>query len=342
MQRGKILIGILVVFGLISIGFGFDQTGNECICYNATDCNNAIASSSCSLIKLGKDIDGQIVFNNVSNKVLDGQNHKIIKDYGGSIRFIKTNSNITIRNVYIVSGNNFVDVGVEFDKNSTNSNIIILNSFIRAYSVGIDFDRYSNNINVLIENSSISGGHSSGIHIWNSNNINITIKNCNISGYYVIYWSIHSFIKNFKLYHCYIDSNNGINGNYIGKRKIYHLVLNFSYTSPTKNKNVENKTDKKPAAIENDKKNKENISEKNNFTKLKKEKNNISKNYTNFKNKILKHEENNNLKNISLMQNKNDNRNDIDTLIFVIGLIFMSFLIILYLVILYFTIKEKY
>ena len=77
MQRQKLLIGILLVFGLIGIGFGYDQTGNTCTCYDAADCNNAISSSSCSVIKLGADINGQITFNSVSNKILDGQGHSI-------------------------------------------------------------------------------------------------------------------------------------------------------------------------------------------------------------------------------------------------------------------------
>ena len=73
MQRGKILlIGVLLIF-FLGLGLSFDINGSTCVCYNATDCNSAINSSSCSIVRLGEDINGSIYFENVSNKILNGQ-----------------------------------------------------------------------------------------------------------------------------------------------------------------------------------------------------------------------------------------------------------------------------
>ncbi len=184
MQRRKILIGVFLVFVLIGVGFGFDQTGNECICYNATDCNNAINSSSCSVIKLGADINGTITFNGVSNKILDGQGHRIIyslKDndiilslaYGliftkGTINFYGINKNITITkcNVILNCTSKFCAIiyklksVIRFNYNSDNADITILNCSIKSYhwAYGIEFILGSKNTNITILNSVIDNG----------------------------------------------------------------------------------------------------------------------------------------------------------------------------------------
>ena len=79
-------------------GFGYDQTGNTCTCYDATDCNSAISSSSCSVIKLDANINGTIDFSGVSNKILNGQGHSISgSNYGILFVDISTNTNIATK-----------------------------------------------------------------------------------------------------------------------------------------------------------------------------------------------------------------------------------------------------
>ncbi len=214
MQKEKIFILGVLFFIVLNIGFGFDQNGNECICYNATDCNNAIASSSCSVIKLGKDIDGQIVFNNVSNKVLDGQGHNITYLTNDPvIKFYGNVNNITLKNFHL-TGN----YGILFSYGKINKNIVINNFTIKLLSnkeyvsgIGIpgslnynikisnfkiilnksrtagiligDLRRISDNENIIIVNGTILDIPGVDIWIHSKKGNNITIKNSVFYGY---------------------------------------------------------------------------------------------------------------------------------------------------------------
>jgi len=200
MQRQKLLIGVLLVFGLFSMGFSFDQTGNTCTCYDAADCNNAISSSSCSVIKLGADINGKITFNGVSNKVLDCQNYKIAGNFW-DIYFSKINNNITITNCKI-SGN----YGIFFSS-TKNFNIKIKNCKIYSNVLGISFNYEKQiNTNITIENCNIYGDN--GINFDNTINTNITILNNTINCYYTGIFFRISTNTNVLIENCSIKATN--------------------------------------------------------------------------------------------------------------------------------------
>ena len=116
-------------------------------------CNNAISSSSCSVIKLGADINGKITFNGISNKILDGQGHSISgSNYGIWFSDGTTNTNITIENCNI-SGS-YEGIGFSFSSTSTNITIIG-NLFNVSHNYIINYGT----INNLILNNSQYGNY---------------------------------------------------------------------------------------------------------------------------------------------------------------------------------------
>ncbi len=118
----------------------------EVIVHSAEELNKAIKSSNCSVIKLGADIrceiSDKIEFDNISNKILDGNGYKIL----GSIVFTGNNKNIEITNCSILEN-------IEFSCNSNNTKILIKNCVIKK-GINLYSDKITDlkTINTTLEN----------------------------------------------------------------------------------------------------------------------------------------------------------------------------------------------
>ncbi len=171
----------------------------EVIVYSAEELNKAIKSSNCSAIKLGSDIhckgSNGIVFENVSNKIIDGNGYKILgpiifKEENKNFEPESESENIIIENCEIISesGSNGNSFSVFFRYTSHYRKIIIKNSKLIGT---ITFGYAATGEEVKLEECEIIG--KIGILFDESLDIeNVSIMNCNIKytkyGIFFDYW----------------------------------------------------------------------------------------------------------------------------------------------------------
>ncbi|MFH8086286.1 MAG: NosD domain-containing protein [Candidatus Aenigmatarchaeota archaeon] len=220
MKKFVLLFSILFLLSILSISANaYEDMGSFFVCYNCSDCTDALNNNTYNEVRLTQNITNQIETcinnpENFTNKIFDCQEH-LISGIGENYGFyLSGKENNTIKNC------NIVKFGYSIYLNESNNNMFLNNKLENNVNYGIFLYNSSNNT----FNDNLINGNNYGLYcdFSNYNFINFTTISNNTYGIYLTN-----------------SINNTITSTTISSAENYGVYLLFSYGNNFTNSSVD-------------------------------------------------------------------------------------------------------